>query len=708
MVEKMSGDLGQNSRASKALSDRVKSISNYNKSDTAKEKNVRHPEQFKIKFDKGTLFLSAVSSGDLEETESLLNEGVDIDFTNIDGLAALHQACIDENEEMVSLLVERGANIEARDNEGWTPLHAAASAGNVEIAKILIEHGADLAAVNNEGEVPLDLADEQEMVDFLTDEIEGQDLDVEEARNEEERLMVEHATSWLNKKKIDEKLDWQDATALHVAASKGYTKVINIILKIPGADVNVKDCDGWTPLHAAVHWGSKSACELLTDFGADFEIMNNNGQTPCDLADKEFQKTAEACKKKSADAGLAKKSKGTSYSFSIEKEMYAIELLKKEAPRPAIKGGRVQQQTLETNNNTSNNCVIDNKQKTKEVKNFDSENSNTSTSGNASTNRVTVNSLADTVSVKLPRGTSVTVENDSSKTDSSKTDNSVLNSSNRNKLREDLPRSSLLKSDPVETPSSRSVPLKNDKENAETSNRSLSSRTDKVENDSAASRISSWRSQRTTENNDVKSTSENSTDKKSTPLSRYQREEVPSRNRADRSEKEDEEEVKKPPEDTSVRKTTGVAERLRLKNQELLSSIDRSTDRVTERTTDRVTERTTTDRPSYSDRTSVYSRDQNSTVSVKPNSKISSSADVSDTKEIQRKLDQTEKELQEYKEKYEKLKKEKEDLENKLSQYQEDLEKMQELKNDNVRLKDENGALIRVISKLSRTPASSS
>ena len=36
------------------------------------------------------------------------------------------------------------------------------------------------------------------------------------------------------------------------------------------------------------------------------------------------------------------------------------------------------------------------------------------------------------------------------------------------------------------------------------------------------------------------------------------------------------------------------------------------------------------------------------------------------------------------------------------------LQKVQELKSDNIRLKDENGALIRVISKLSRTPASSS
>ena len=170
-------------------------------------------------------------------------------------------------------------------------------------------------------------------------------------------------------------------------------------------------------------------------------------------------------------------------------------------------------------------------------------------------------------------------------------------------------------------------------------------------------------------------------------------------NRYRRKTTEDEEEVKKP-EDTGVRKTAGVAERLRMKNQELLSSIDRSSDRTTERNS--------------------YSRDQNSTGSVASitsttrdrgldkTNKISSSSDASDTKEIQRKLEQTEKELQEYKDKYEKLRKEKEDLENKLNQYQEDLEKMQELKNDNVRLKDENGALIRVISKLSRTPASSS
>ena len=59
--------------------------------DTAKEKPERQDEQFTIKFDKGTVFLSAVSSADIDEVIKLLDKGVDIDTTNNDGLTALHQ-----------------------------------------------------------------------------------------------------------------------------------------------------------------------------------------------------------------------------------------------------------------------------------------------------------------------------------------------------------------------------------------------------------------------------------------------------------------------------------------------------------------------------------------------------------------------------------------------------------------------------------------
>jgi len=47
-------------------------------------------------------------------------------------------------------------------------------------------------------------------------------------------------------------------------------------------------------------------------------------------------------------------------------------------------------------------------------------------------------------------------------------------------------------------------------------------------------------------------------------------------------------------------------------------------------------------------------------------------------------------------------KKEKRALEKKLSEMEEELKQLEHLKNDNQRLRDENGALIRVISKLSK------
>lgn len=96
MVEKMSGSLGGSNRAASAIIKRGEAIAGWSNSATGKQPSVRHPEQFTIKFDKGTVFLSAVASGDLDEVESLLKEGVDIDYTNVDGLTALHQVMFPE------------------------------------------------------------------------------------------------------------------------------------------------------------------------------------------------------------------------------------------------------------------------------------------------------------------------------------------------------------------------------------------------------------------------------------------------------------------------------------------------------------------------------------------------------------------------------------------------------------------------------------
>lgn len=88
MVEKMSA-LGQTSRASSALLKRQEAIKRWKSSDTNRENAHRSPNR--ITFDNETVFLYVVSSGDVDETRNLINGGVDINCSNVDGLTGLHQ-----------------------------------------------------------------------------------------------------------------------------------------------------------------------------------------------------------------------------------------------------------------------------------------------------------------------------------------------------------------------------------------------------------------------------------------------------------------------------------------------------------------------------------------------------------------------------------------------------------------------------------------
>ncbi|KAM6937400.1 protein phosphatase 1 regulatory subunit 12A isoform 2-T2 [Xenentodon cancila] len=251
----------------------------------------------KVRFAQGAVFMAACSAGDREEVATLLRQGADINHANIDGLTALHQACIDENAEMVQFLVESGSDVNRGDNEGWTPLHAAASCGFIQITKYLIEHDAHVGAVNSEGELPLDVATEDAMERLLKAEIKKQGIDVDKARKEEERVMLQDAVAVLEGGgTLTPHLNTK-ATALHVAAAKGYIEVLKVLLQC-GVDVDCRDIDGWTPLHAAAHWGQEEVCSLLADNMCDMAAVNNVGQTPLDVADENLVDTLEELQKK--------------------------------------------------------------------------------------------------------------------------------------------------------------------------------------------------------------------------------------------------------------------------------------------------------------------------------------------------------------------------------------------------------------------------
>ncbi|KAG3258385.1 protein phosphatase 1 regulatory subunit 12B isoform X7 [Ictidomys tridecemlineatus] len=252
----------------------------------------------RVRFEDGAVFLAACSSGDTDEVKKLLSRGADINTVNVDGLTALHQACIDENLDMVKFLVENRANVNQQDNEGWTPLHAAASCGYLNIAEYFINHGASVGMVNSEGEVPSDLAEEPAMKDLLLEQVKKQGVDLEQSRKEEEQQMLQDARQWLNSGKIEDVRQARSgATALHVAAAKGYSEVLRLLIQA-GYELNVQDLDGWTPLHAAAHWGVKEACSILAEALCDMDIRNKLGQTPFDVADEGLVEHLEMLQKK--------------------------------------------------------------------------------------------------------------------------------------------------------------------------------------------------------------------------------------------------------------------------------------------------------------------------------------------------------------------------------------------------------------------------
>ncbi|KAM4037278.1 protein phosphatase 1 regulatory subunit 12A isoform 3-T3 [Anomaloglossus baeobatrachus] len=267
-------------------------------SETDLEPHVIKRKKTKVKFDDGAVFLAACSSGDSDEVLKLLDRGADINYANVDGLTALHQACIDDNLEMVKFLVENGASINQPDNEGWIPLHAASSCGYIDIAEYLISQGANVGAVNSEGDTPLDIAEEEAMEELLQNEVNRQGIDVEAARKEEERIMLRDARQWLNSGQIsDTRHTKSGGTALHVAAAKGYTEVLKLLIQA-GYDINVKDYDGWTPLHASAHWGKEEASRILVENLCDMDAINKVGQTACDVADEDILGYLEELQKK--------------------------------------------------------------------------------------------------------------------------------------------------------------------------------------------------------------------------------------------------------------------------------------------------------------------------------------------------------------------------------------------------------------------------
>ncbi len=77
--------------------------------------------------------------------------------------------------------------------------------------------------------------------------------------------------------------DAQGSTPLHVATRHGHQEVAALLLDL-GVDVNAANRKGSEPLHEAVFAGRTTMINLLLEHGADTRAHNARGESPIDLA----------------------------------------------------------------------------------------------------------------------------------------------------------------------------------------------------------------------------------------------------------------------------------------------------------------------------------------------------------------------------------------------------------------------------------------
>ena len=108
-------------RQSSAIAKRREQLRRWDESETNRESsNIKISQR--VKFQQAYVFLAACSSEDRDEIDKLIQRGVDINTSNIDGLTALHQACIDNNLDMIEYFLKPYKNIE-KNSEKSTKIY---------------------------------------------------------------------------------------------------------------------------------------------------------------------------------------------------------------------------------------------------------------------------------------------------------------------------------------------------------------------------------------------------------------------------------------------------------------------------------------------------------------------------------------------------------------------------------------------------------
>jgi ankyrin repeat protein len=215
----------------------------------------------------------AVYKGDVAEVRRLLDNGADTNLANEYGASPMSLAAEVANTEILNLLLASGANADSPNQDGQTALMAVARSGNVAAAKALLEHGATVDTRESfGGQTALMWASARrhpEMIDLLVTH--GASIDARSTPRDYQR----HVTAEGRPKSLDS----GGFTPLLYAARENCIACVDMLLK-HGADIDLPDPDGVSPLQVAIMNANWDLAKRLIEAGADVDQWDIFGEAP--------------------------------------------------------------------------------------------------------------------------------------------------------------------------------------------------------------------------------------------------------------------------------------------------------------------------------------------------------------------------------------------------------------------------------------------
>ncbi len=256
-----------------------------------------------------TPLIDAVQAGNRETIRALLKNGTDVNVPEADGTTALHWAVRADDVESVQALLRAGARASAANRNGITPLSLAALNGNRTVIQSLLEAGADVNALLPQGQTALMMAaraGHADAVNMLLSH--GADVKAREkvlgetaliwtaAENHPEVIKAlvaggadvngrsnpltfpreEYGDGKSARLTVLPRGNW---VPLMYAARQNATAALKALAE-SGANLNATDPDNMTALNVAIINAHYDAAALLLDLGADPNIGDVTGMTP--------------------------------------------------------------------------------------------------------------------------------------------------------------------------------------------------------------------------------------------------------------------------------------------------------------------------------------------------------------------------------------------------------------------------------------------